>query len=62
MARWSKDGTEGWGSLGGFVAEAALELDRRVNQLRRVVRWEALREQNRMQSEAVTILQLDIYH
>ena len=44
------------------MAEAALELDRRVNQLRRAVRWEALREQNRMQSEAVTILKLEIYH
>ena len=50
MARWSKDGTEGWGNLGGFVEEAVLELDRRVNQLRRGMRWEALREQNRMQS------------
>ena len=50
MARWSKDGTEGWGNLGGFVEEAVLELDRRVNQLRRGMRWGALREQNRMQS------------
>lgn len=40
MARWSKDGTEGWGNLGGFVEEVALELDWRRNQLRRGMMWE----------------------
>lgn len=50
MARWSKHGTEGWGYLGGFVEEAMLKLDRRLNELRKGKRWEALREQDRMQS------------
>lgn len=41
MARWYKDGIEGWGNLGGFVEEVELELDWRLNQLRRGLKWEA---------------------